>query len=320
MEFFGLNPGFGYDKVWANIKGVGFACPAVLGEPKKLPAYQPDHIRVEYEGQHFFYGDLAVNQSTYQYHSMLDNKAEDPFFKIRLLTMMALAVGETKVVDFAAATGLPVEYYEAQEQSMRKLLEGIQGEQIKLTIGDRKIGPRFYCKSAGVTWEPLGTFYDLVYDEFGNDRAENDFLWSGNGVLVDGGLGTSQLVFFEDGELIETMSCSPKTGMHITLERIGRQLNGKSIHQIDKMLRADKIENADEIIQTHVSVINQAVYNRNVDLDWAVGTGGAMIKGWKFFLPEMQLARRMLVEDAQMANAKGLAKAAKRKWRRENGL
>lgn len=125
--------------------------PSVVGEwrERRLASRRDDDIEVVFEGERYFIGNLALNESEFPRYMMTDNKAHGD-----TLILALTAVHLAGLTNLNVTTGLPVEFHTPlAKSSMRDLLRGkwdieVNGEKRTIRIMDVKVA----VEGGGAFW------------------------------------------------------------------------------------------------------------------------------------------------------------------------
>lgn len=128
-----------------------FFIPSVVGEwrERRLESRRDDDIEVTFEGERYFVGNLALNESEFARYMMTDNKAHADTL---LLALTAIHFAGQSVLN--VTTGLPVELHTPDSKAaMRDLLRGkwdieVNGEKRTIRIMDVKVA----VEGGGAFW------------------------------------------------------------------------------------------------------------------------------------------------------------------------
>jgi hypothetical protein len=165
-----IDLGYGWSKGIGN--GKQFFEPSVVGDARPLMDEQQRDGDMIYhdDNQTLFVGSLALRQSKIRYNSTGENKAETWTTAIILKTALA-SLSPTGPVNLI--TGLPVDYYMKQKESMAQLIDGLN------ISGAYKV--KFARQHQLVRSNPLIAHYKIVPQPFGSAM---DYLLDGHGNVV----------------------------------------------------------------------------------------------------------------------------------------
>jgi hypothetical protein len=164
-----IDLGYGWSKGIGS--GKQFFEPSIVGDARPLMDEQTRNGDMIYydDDQSLFVGSLALRQSKIRYNSTGENKAETWTTAVILKTALA-QLSPTGPVNFI--TGLPVDYYMKQKESMAQLIDGLN------TSGPYRVD---VIGSGFVRANPLIANYKIVPQPFGSAM---DYLLGTDGKVV----------------------------------------------------------------------------------------------------------------------------------------
>lgn len=313
----GIDVGYGYTKVvsdsskglmrtvWPSVAGnVESGIVEVEGMKSSANEY------VEVDKQKILVGNVALRHSSRIFNAREKNWIGSIAYKA--LMKAAVRHADPDSLNLIITSGLPVSYYKTDRENLTNLIRGIaKDEAITVTV---KVIP-----------QPLGSFFNLLFDESGGVRDEG-LVNSRVGVL-DIGFYTSDLITIDSLELVEKQIASFENGVAGTLESISRDIETAcdfrpDIHKTEEAVRRGTIRvyGSDQDIAgiakqrltelaTEIEARAKTVWKSAADLDCVVLTGG----GATLLRDLLDLYRHTtVIENAQSANAMGYYKYARR--------
>jgi plasmid segregation protein ParM len=141
MNVIGLDVGRNGVKVYANGSMFTFASVVGEGRERKLRTDYADRgFEVRFNGEYYFVGELAQNESDYKRSMMTDSKAHTDTLILALTAIHRVGLSEVTVV-----TGLPVNQHDdTHKAEIRRLLIGswdvtVDGQRRNIRIVDVKV-------------------------------------------------------------------------------------------------------------------------------------------------------------------------------------
>jgi plasmid segregation protein ParM len=269
--------------------------------------------------EEYFIGNFAVRHSDVKYYSIKDQKYDMWTTEILLKTALGLLCERS---DTYLVTGLPMDFYETQKESLETMIEKVNGDPdytIRFGRGPViKCGP-IVLRTKTVP-QPLGSAMDYLLDDNGDVIDKKTA--KGSILVIDPGSYTLGLLALHGME-VGKESCSPPglaTDMAYKLlqdylrEHFGR---APSKADMDPYVLKGEYEGTDisplieKAFQTLSYQIQLEIEGLNTKYDTYIVTGGnADIIGKYLNLPN-----KILLPDAQMANVRGYRKIARRLWK-----
>jgi plasmid segregation protein ParM len=142
-----------------------------------------------------------------------------PDFLRKLRTSLALWLWElppTDGSDLFIQTGLPPAYM-SDEQYLRAALQQRHTFAVSVGAERRVFDFSITAEQVDVMYQPMGTFYSVVFDKDGNMMPVAKDYMNSNLMLFDGGFGTLDK-FLVRGRQLETKDSDPRLGMLRVLE------------------------------------------------------------------------------------------------------
>ena len=151
MEHHYIGLDIGRNGVKAYTGGQTLYIPSIVGEwrERRLLSRRDDDIETVFQGERYFIGNLAANESEFGRYMMTDDKAH---FDTLLLALVSIHLAGRSNVSII--TGLPVEHHRPDtKEAMRNLLKGqwdieVNGNHRKIHIHDVKVA----VEGGGAFW------------------------------------------------------------------------------------------------------------------------------------------------------------------------
>jgi plasmid segregation protein ParM len=324
----GVDLGYGFVKVLNGDKGLKFSSVVGIGKELEfnsfidLPKNFLDELVVEYNGDCYFVGDLAVRQSNLATRSLDQHRISDFNAKILLLTALGI-LNKWDGEDFNIVTGLPVSYFAQCKEEWEK---NFLGSHSITFIGD-KVDKRknFNIKEIKLIPQPFGSLYNKLLNNFG--KIEDEELIDTVIGIIDIGYKTTDFVVADKMELIEHLSFSNNNGLFNAYRIISNQLRTeygieKEPHKLDKILEKGSLRVAGK--KYDISSLKKEVYMKIADkiiteihsywnykdFDVILLTGGGGQAMADYILP--RFSNMELIDEPQFANVRGYQKLAKK--------
>ncbi len=334
----GLDLGYGFNKILTSSKEI--VIPSVIGEGRKLKfdtnmskTGELDNIRAITNGKEYFVGDLANRQSDVVYFSMDEKKINIDSIPSLVMIGTSLFLSQQGKEDTTVniVSGLPVTYYGnhkddllgaiKQNHKISVSLNGKDYTRINIKVDEVKIIP-----------QPLGTvFNELLNDE---GKIENKDITKMNIGTIDIGFKTSDFAVVNKLEYIDRLSKSSTTAMGTADQIIADKIRDefgvdKPIYQLDDIIRKGYISISGKSydlreIKEHAfkAVANKIISEISVlwpnlwELDLILVSGGGAPALMEYLKGYISTAK--LVDDSQLANARGYLKLANKLWHDDN--
>lgn len=297
IQYVGIDAGRGYVKGYSEHKGRSYSCMFKslfsIGKNIDLSEYD-EKIYLDIDGESFFFGSLAEKEGHVKTNNFQDDKT-----KYTAELMIKAALSQLAVEDYVKVNlGVPYKTYRKSELEKIKnhykgmtfdVTDKITGEHKKITIVDISI---FREADAALLWQVKGN------DDFKNVPV----------ALASVGFRTTELAYFDKGlKFNDNKSTTLELGNMTALEYVEDRLNDKTtkhtLSEIDSSNDYNQYKRtAYKILSTKIETeIERAWINLN---EIAVFVAG----GTALHLD----INHALVDDPQMATAKGLWYVSKR--------
>lgn len=324
----GVDLGFGFVKVTDGLQDYVF--PSVVGAGQNL-AYRSelttyldpiDNLSITIDEKPYFVGELAIRQSEFPSRSLGENHAREKNTKILLLAALAL-FAPNDVQAFNVITGLATSYYLGFKDELADMIKGSH----KVTINTDGVEhtKSIVVEQVKIIPQPLGTLFHKLMDPQGA-LVDKEMGRSRIGI-IDVGFRTTDFAVVDRLEYIDKLSYSSITGMAKAYALIAEYLRNefrvyKENFELDTVVREAKIKIAgknhvlnkvkkdafDQVASKIITEMDSLWDRRELDMILVSGGGGQALA--EVLLPDYETA--VVVDDAQMANARGYLKLAKK--------
>ncbi len=334
MEIFGIDVGFGFTKA---TDGKEFAIfKSLLGEATDIQFQMnlgnrklADNLHVTIDGQDYFVGDFADQQSNVRQFTLDQEKLISEFVKILALT--GLGNLTDKYVPINVVSGLPVSYYKNYHKRFIKTLKG-HHEIVYHRPDGTNVSRRLNVNKIRMMPQPLGSIFNFLLDE--NGTMINKELAKQKIGVVDIGFQTTDFCVFDHLRYVERGSSTTDTGISKCFGVIAKKLRaecGVSV-ELYRMYNAVEtgsikikgkeynITNLRDQVYAHAAGIIATDINRlwsdDWDIDTIIMTGGGSIELGRFLQPLMEGNVMSLNDniDARLNNVQGYLKYGKFEW------
>lgn len=318
----GIDWGYSYTKIYMD--GKTYIFPSVIGLGCEISFQMNrrqaiDNISVITD-QYYFIGNLALEQSKIFFHSLRQDRFDDPATDALIKAALGLIMkedGELRIV-----TGLPPKFYATHKD---KLVKALKKTHTFIYNGNFRT---IHVTHVQVVPQLVGTMLDLVYDDNLNIKDET-FAKETIGV-IDPGFGTTDLGVFAKLHYKEEMKDSIRYNMNEVVTLVRHTLYNQYGVELDDSLSTDRIvrsgilpygeKNIDvsPIVEWAKKTVAHAIVNhvQNVWINkWAIHrivlTGGGGEALYPFISPLLDVVKP---DDAQFANVRGYYKKAMKAW------
>lgn len=323
MLAIGIDPGFGNFKVAKNDGalsvvrsqvGLGDIATGLTTGLRK--AKHTNCYRVVYQDYFYLVGDIE-NYTQPVSRLDLDRFSGGPEMEALLLAAFfnLLGPGEHEA---CCAVGLPVHVLMAKNHSetVKGVKSWLRGDHSG-TVNEKPI--RVKIHDVVVLAQPLGTFFDWALDENGQwCRTEADF--NGKTAIVDLGFYTLDIFVIAKGIVLQRHTWGENSGIYQAADALCRLLlqttgQGVPLREAEEMLRADAStplvqQVLSNMADTVVSFCERVLGSSPVRV--ILGTGGGMHFDPIRLKFQKRYPNSVIPQDPIGANARGLAKYAKR--------
>jgi len=288
-----------------------------------------DNLVITVGGRRYFVGDLARRQSEIAARSLDPNRVQDKNVKVLLAAGLGMFAGEPRQ-SFSIVTGLPTNYYASYRDGLAEAIGGAHEVTIHEPGADRDLIVE--VDKVKVVPQPLGTLFDQVLDDGG--RVVNQDLSRAKVGIIDIGFKTADFAVADAMEFIDRLSSSTTTGLASAYGIIANKLReifaiDKENFELDEIVERGEIriagkaydltefkrETLEWVAAKIITVVDSLWDYRDLDKILITGGGGQALG--QYLTSEYPNA--VVVEGAQMANARGFYKLGKKVFKSENG-
>ncbi|MHB8756604.1 MAG: ParM/StbA family protein [Bacillota bacterium] len=331
----GIDLGYGFVKGTDGERDCLFPSVVGLGQPL---SYQSDlgdrnqlmdNLVVSVGGRRYFVGDLARRQSEIAARSLDPNRVQDKNVKVLLLAALGIFASEPRQA-FNVVTGLPTNYYASYREGLAEALRGAHEVTMHEAGSDRDLVVD--VDKVKIVPQPFGTLFDQVLDDGG--RVVDQELAKAKVGIIDIGFKTADFAVADAMEFIDRLSTSTTTGMASAYGIIASKLReifaiDKENYELDQIVERGEIriagksydltefkkETLEWVAAKVITVIDSLWDYRDLDKILITGGGGQVLG--QHLVPEFPNA--VIVDGAQMANARGFYKLSKKLFKNDNG-
>lgn len=326
----GLDIGYGYTKLDDGKKTIAF--PSIIGNPVKLRyrgnlitngAGRPTaaDIRLRTPDGVRFVGQLAAEQSDVTWSPQNRKRTEDE----DIITLMLAAFSEAGLTgQVKLVTGLPVRWYSDKE----KLIDRLRGTHLLHREGRKK--ETVVIKDVIVLPQPFGTIYDQILTNNATVNKGKQKLLNLTLGAIDIGMHTTDYVWCDRMNYIESRSSSTEAGMSTVYKLVSRSVEDRlglhlTMHQADQAVRAGYVSVAGErrklapVIEPALQMVSRQILSALSDpwgdgneLDLIFGSGGGASQIGPYVAG--RYGQTTIIDDSQVANARGFRKYGTLKW------
>lgn len=316
MQIVGIDIGYGFLKIKNETEEP--IIPSVIGNAVDLTfdmghaSADIQNLRVELDGEEYFVGDLAIEQSDHPYRSLSTDRTTNIVTKVMFLTSLAI-LAEGDEDEFTVVTGLPVKDFTMYKQVYTDKFVGTHV--IKLNGVEKTI----HIVKVIVVPQPYGSFCDGLFDEDGN--VDEDFAANHVGI-IDIGYGTSDFIQVKNYRYLEKFSSTSANGISSVYREISNYLSTHySIHkedfELEQIIRSgelrirgglidlrEPLKAAKRSLAKKVGNEIKSIWSNlpEVSLIIVAGGGGALLYDE---LAEILGDDIVLAQDSQLANVRG---------------
>ena len=224
MKINGIDIGFGFTKATNGKESIIFK--SIMGEaidfhiPVNILTNDiPDRLHVILDGQSYFVGDFAEQQSNAREFTLDHEKFISEF--VRLFALTALGHLNSEYVPVNVVSGLPVGFYRNYHRRLMKTLVGSHEISFQMADGSSEVR-QINIGKIRVIPQPLGTLLNLLM----NDRGVivNGDLARQKLGLVDIGFRTTDFCIFHQLRYVERGSSTTDTGISKCFSIIANKL------------------------------------------------------------------------------------------------
>ncbi len=303
MDTFGIDVGFGFTKATDGKEFVIFK--SLLGEATDIQFQMNmglrsfvDNLHVTIDGQSYFVGDFADQQSNVRQFTLEQEKLVSEFVKILALTSLGNLTD--KYVPVNIVSGLPVSYFKDYHKRFIKTIKGHHDIVFHNPDGNTTTR-RLNINKVRMMPQPLGSVFNLLLDE--NGAIVNKELAKQKIGVVDIGFQTTDFSVFDRLRYVERGSSTTDTGISKMFGVIAKKLRAdcgvnvelyrmyKAVETGFIKIRGKEYNIADlrDRVFAHAAGIIANEINRlwadDWDMDAVILTGGGSVELARFLQP-----------------------------------
>jgi plasmid segregation protein ParM len=231
MQVLGIDIGFGFTKA-TNGKDT-FIFKSIFGEDADIQFWADfgedtptDHIHVTIDGQSYFIGDLAEQQSSVLYFTLDQEKLITDFVKILTLTVAGMFVdkGGPITAPVNLVSGLPIGFFKHNHERFNEMLTG-QHEITYHSHDGQETVKKLNIDKVRMLPQPLGSALNLLMDD--NGKITNKDLAKQKVGVVDIGFRTTDFTILDHLRYIDRGSRTMETGISKGFSVIANKLREK---------------------------------------------------------------------------------------------
>ncbi len=300
--------------------------PSIVGSPDEsrfsLNGTGEDNSVMEFDGQSYLVGAEALAQSRFAMRKQDRGWINSQEYKILFLTALA-QITESSRVNIDIVTGLPVNFYDGDKETLRKNLLG----QYKIKYNNRP-SQVFTIRDLRVIPQPFGTAFSVALNDKGKALESNSYA-SGNIGIIDIGGFTVNLLTIKRMHEIGTKTESVNSGawkailaIKKTLMSQYKDLEDMHDHEVAEMVRLGTLDYYNETIdisdiaKTELSKLSNEIKTASANM-WGkaprlkilITGGGALLMGDSI---KTEFPHAEIVKNPVFANAIGYWKFAQR--------
>lgn len=334
MEILGIDVGFGFTKAYNGKNSVIFK--SLIGDATDIQfrsslgeESSTSRLHISLDGKAYFLGNYAELQSSITEYTLDQDKLIENFVKIMAVTAAGICSetdGPLNVV-----TGLPVGFLKRDSRRFREIIKGVHEITFHSETGDNRTR-RIHIDQIHVIPQPIGSIFNLIFDEFGKIRDKN--LARQKLGVVDIGFKTTDFSIFDHLQYIERGSMTMDTGISKCFSVIANKLRQESgvnveLYRIFKFIEAGMVKikgreynitNLKKRVYSHAASAIASDLNRLWENDWDMDTiilsGGGSIPLAEYLSPlvEGNIIPVKKDMDARFNNVQGYCKFGHYKW------
>ncbi len=330
--------GIGEEKMWISVD-VGYSetkavygekmivFPSIVGSPDEsrfsLNGTGEDNSVMEFDGQSYLVGAEALAQSRFAMRKQDRGWINSQEYKILFLTALA-QITESSRVNIDIVTGLPVNFYDGDKETLRKNLLG----QYKIKYNNRP-SQVFTIRDLRVIPQPFGTAFSVALNDNGKAFESNLYATGNIGVIDIGGKTVNLLTVNRLKEIgTETESVNSgtwKAVLAVKKEIVSQypKLGEMQDHKVAEIIRQGTLDYFDGTIDISdianrefqnlaSEILTKAanLWDEGADLNKIlIAGGGALLVGDSI---KAEFPHAEIVENPVFANAIGYWKFAQR--------
>ena len=339
MQILGADIGFGFTKAVDGRRSQVFK--SVVGEAADVQfdealldtkTQYPRHIEIE--GESFFVGELAEQQSRGRGFTLDPQQFVTKYARPLALTAIAPFVEDGNPVRLV--TGLPISFFRKQRGALTQVLQ--KRHMVALVDADgNRIEKNIQIDRVQVIPQPFGSVFNLMLNELGKPASQR-FMTEKVGV-IDVGFRTADYTISDKTKYLERGSLSSDSGISAAYTAIANLLHEKSGVNVELYRLYDAVSKGvikirgkrydlTKIVQkafTHLASKIAADVNRLWTDDWDIdaiiltGGGGKVLAPYLQPLVEGEVIPLADEVDARMNNVSGYWKYGMHMWSGSKG-
>jgi plasmid segregation protein ParM len=334
MEVVGIDVGFGFTKAYNGRNS--FIFKSLIGDATDIQfrsflgeESSASNLHITLNDKSYFLGNYAEQQSNIAEFTLDQEKLIENFVKILAITAAGICSDSTGPIN--VVTGLPVGYLKRDSRRLKEMIQGIH-EITYHNIDGRDETKRVHIDKIHVIPQPIGSIFNLIFDEYGKIKDKNLALQKLG--VVDIGFKTTDFSIFDHLQYIERGSSTMDTGISKCFSVFANKLRQESnitieLYRIFKFVAAGMIKikgkeynitNLKKRVYTHAASAIAADLNRLWENDWDIDSiilsGGGSVELAEYLSPNIEgnvipIPRNI---DARFNNVQGYCKFGKYKW------
>ena len=231
MEVLGIDIGFGFTKATNGKDTLIFK--SLFGEAAELQFWadfgaegSTDHIHVTIDGESYFVGDLAEQQSSVLHYTLDQEKLITEYVKILSLTVAGMFIpeGESTNAPINVVSGLPIGSFKENHERFNELLTG-QHTVTYHSHDGKESTKKITINKVRMLPQPMGSLLNLMMDE--NGKILDKELAGQKVGLVDIGFRTTDFAILDRMRYINRGSKTIDTGISKGFSVIANKLQEK---------------------------------------------------------------------------------------------
>lgn len=340
MEVVGIDVGFGFTKAYNGKNSIIFK--SLIGDATDIQfrsflgeEESASNLHITLNDKSYFLGNYAEQQSNIAEFTLDQEKLIENFVKILAITAAGICSDSTGPIN--VVTGLPVGYLKRDSRRLKEMIQGIH-EITYHNIDGRDETKRVHIDKIIVIPQPIGSIFNLIFDEFGKIKDKKLALQKLG--VVDIGFKTTDFSIFDHLQYIERGSSTMDTGISKCFSVFANKLRQESnvsieLYRIFKFVAAGMIKikgkeynitNLKKRVYTHAASAIAADLNRLWENDWDIDSiilsGGGSVELAEYLAPNIEgnvipIPKNI---DARFNNVQGYCKFGKYKWGAEKSI
>ena len=246
QKIVGVDIGYGFTKIKSDSQQFKF--PAIVGQGEDLDFQSAilsddellNNLNVVIDNEKYFVGQMALRESAFKEFTTNKDRSENKEMEILTKTALSLLVKDNNT-EFKVVTGLPVEDYTNQKESVIKTIKGEL--KVKFILNNKQFTKKAKVSECIVIPQPMGTFYNILIDfKDGQVKYNEDFKEARIGIIDPGHL-TTDFILIDQMKYVNRQSTSINVGLGESLELIRKEFMSKYNRDIKDYEMLSHIEN-----------------------------------------------------------------------------